>query len=153
MLGLGGRRGLCLGVFAWAACRVGRCLGHLRLGRGGALWRHGLAKLERRQRLESAARLRTPLGFERGQVAPLPQLTAMLVKHPKIHEKVRRQHVRLDVGAHDVQRSFLAHQLEERVQQAAGAKTLGRIEGQGHTRSGLRPGHQARARSLVQSFQ
>ena len=74
------------------------------------------------QRLERAACLRAQFGLERGQVATLAELAAMLVDHAQVHEVVRAEHVDLDVVALDVELCGFAHQLEQGVQQIACTK-------------------------------
>ena len=127
-----------------------RLVRHWHCGRSGDA--SALPQLQRRQRLKRPTRLFAPLGFECAQIAALPQLAAMLIHHLEVHEKVRAQHVGLDVGTHDVQRCRLANQLEHRVHQTARTKALV-AQACGHLRRRLGQRNQARARPLVQSFQ
>ena len=76
----------------------------------------------------------------------------MLIHHLEVHEKVRAQHVGLDIGTHNVQRCRLAHQLEYRVHQAARTKAF-IAQACGHLRRCLGQRHQARAGPLVQGFE
>ena len=76
----------------------------------------------------------------------------MFVEHAEVHEQVRRQHVELHVVALDVQAGGVAHPLEHRVGERAGAP-LFRLQQLGrHAPCRLGQRHQARARALVQGF-
>ena len=104
------------------------------------------------QRRKRTPGLRPKLGFQGPQVAPLPQLAAMLVHHPQVHEEMRREHVHLDVGAGDIHTGLQTHQLEHGIHQRATAKGFGHIQRISHFLGRLRQWHQARARALVQGF-
>ena len=69
------------------------------------------------------ARLRRQLGLQRRQVAPDAELAAVLVDHAQVHEQVRRQLLELEVGALHVELRALAHAPQQRVDQAALART------------------------------
>ena len=90
----------------------------------GGLYGGGLRQLHIGQRLKRPSRLLAPLGFQRTQIAPLPQLPPMLIHHAEVHEEVGAEHVDFDIGLGNVQRSCVAHQLEHRFHQATGAKLL-----------------------------
>ena len=112
-----------------------------------------LLQFQVRQRLERAARLFAPLGFERTQIAPLPQLAAMLVDHAEVHEVVRREHVDLDVGPNNIHGGGIAHHFQQYIHQTAAAKLLGRIQHFGKLGGGVGQRHQSGARALVQCLE
>ncbi|MPM44936.1 hypothetical protein SDC9_91618 [bioreactor metagenome] len=58
---------------------------------------------QRRQRLESAARLGAQLGLERAQVTALAHLATVFVGDAEVHEQMRAQHVELEVRALHIQ--------------------------------------------------
>ena len=99
------------------------------LGRG----RTQALQLERGQCLERTARLSAQLGLERCQAAPLADLATVFVHHAQVHEVVGREHVDLDVVAHDVELCRLAHQLQQHVHQVASAENGGLCERDGKT--------------------
>jgi hypothetical protein len=105
-------------------------------------------QLERGQGLEGRARLPAQLGLERGQVAALAQLAAVLVHHAEVHEQVGRQLLELEVVALDGQLGALAHGLEQHVHQAPWAKGAVAQNSATNSGSGTR-----RARALVQALE
>ena len=111
----------------------------LRTTDGG--WSRILPQLEIGQRLKRAARLLSPFGFQRTQIAAMPELAAMLVDHQKVHEVVRHEHVDLDVGPHNVQRRGIAHQFKHGIDQTAAAKLLRRVQGFGKFGGGVGQRH------------
>ena len=111
-----------------------------------------MGHFQARQRLERAARLGTQVCLQRAQIAASAQLPAMLIDHAEIHEEMRRQHVGLDIGPHDVKRRGQAHQLQHRVHQRAMAKGLGRVQCRRHFCGRIGQRHQTRAGPLVQGF-
>ena len=125
-------------------CRVGG-------GRVGVEFR--LGGFQAGQRLKSAARLAAQFGLEGGEVAARAQLAAVFVYHAHIHEQVCGQHVELEVGAFDVQPGFAAHDLQQRVGQAAVAEGVGRAQFFSQPRGAFGQGHEAAAGLLRQAFE
>ena len=125
-------------------CRVGG-------GRVGVEFR--LGGFQAGQRLKSAARLAAQFGLEGGEVAARAQLAAVFVHHAHIHEQVRGQHVEFEVGAFDVQPGFAAHDLQQRVGQAAVAEGVGRAQFFSQPRGAFGQGHEAAAGLLRQAFE
>ena len=123
-------------------------------GLGGLITRGQRSQgFELGQGLKRPTRLAAPFGLERTQVAAHAQLPTMLVDEPQVHEKVRAEHVQLEVRAFDIQAGFAAHPGQQSIGQGTQAKGFALAHGLRQPGRGFWQGHKTRTRFLRQAFE